>query len=73
MLRGLGFSSGFGVQGSGLGFILEFRVYFGAAGDLNKPWVLLFIGSKALTQRVHIHYHYGIRSQKAIPIMVLGA
>ena len=23
-------------------------------------------------QRVHIHYHYGIRSQKTIPTMVLG-
>ena len=26
-----------------------------------------------ITQRVHIYYHYGIRSQKTIPIMVLGA
>ena len=28
--------------------------------------------SKKGTQRVHIHYHYGIRSQKTIPTMVLG-
>ena len=26
-----------------------------------------------LSQRVHIYYHYGIRSQKTIPIMVFGA
>ena len=25
-----------------------------------------------LAQKVHIHYNYGIRSQKTIPTMVLG-
>ena len=26
-----------------------------------------------LTRRVHLYYHYGVASQKTVPIMVLGA
>ena len=28
--------------------------------------------NETLTQRVHIHYYYGSRPQKTIPIMALG-
>ena len=47
---------------------------------MAQAWTVAFLGSGQLesgarkTQRVHIlYYHYGIRSQKTIPIMVFGA
>ena len=30
------------------------------------------LGASIISQRVHIHYYYGISSQKTIPTMVLG-
>ena len=38
----------------------------------GKESVLLNIVYRHITKRVHIHYHYGIRPQKTILIMVLG-
>ena len=50
---------------------LEFRQF--GCGDLEisylEPTEPTFLG---LTQRVQIHYHCGIRSQKTIPTMALG-
>ena len=36
-------------------------------------YIHMYIHPGIVTQRVHIYYHYGIRSQKTIHIRVLGA
>ena len=46
------------------------RVY---ARDCSIAAALKEDPASAITQRVHVYYQYGIKSQKTIPSMVLGS
>ena len=39
---------------------------------LSNTYALNLSSPRDPSQRVHIHYYYGVRSQKTIPTMVLG-
>ena len=49
--------------------IMGIILIMGAAGFISSTVACTL---EAQTQRVHMHYRYGLRSQKTIPILALG-
>ena len=65
---------GFPVQGLGRVFVYGEGLSHISRPELPHHDFVEDLGCSAwVSQRVHIYYHYGIRSQKTIHIMVLGA